>query len=416
MNETRQYRLGSKFEVDFPDFPGFTEVPKNFRLIQEIGKQDVVHLKYSYQSTFYLKALKTGVPLSVNWRNEAGSQKFYGYVYEVSPLTQRGKNREVLVKAIGATLVAKEMANKIWVNKTATQIVQEIADILNLKASITPSNVIFSQQSMLNHTYWDKIQELARRIGYVAQAYGTELNFHPVDVMVDKSMTTVPIYFFRDAEAPRFTELYEHTLDEFKPTVGDLTVTSMFGKREKTISSIDPYTSKPYNYSSSPSSKKKLRASVKDPLFKESLTTTIASTPAMTRAVADAHAKLSRYSIFAEGKGQGNPQMAPYKTIDIRGTGEFTDGYWIVTKVDHFLTWAGKYELEFSCMTDGLGINQKTSSRPENASSAPIRDIEFELKTKVSSAPTATTLSSKSAMIKQTDGGFKVTPRRWEGR
>lgn len=416
MNETRQYRLGTSLDVSFPDFPGFTETPKTFRLIQEVGKQDVAHIRYPYQSPFYLKALKTGVPVFIKWRNERGEGKFFGYVYEVTPATNRGKDREVLVKVIGATLGAKETDNKIWINKTATQIVEEIAKKLKLKSNITPSPVVFSQQSMLNHTYWEKVQELARRIGYVAQAYGTELNFHPLDTMIDKSMTTVPIYAFIDSDSPRFTELLEHTLDKFSPTVGDLTITNMFGKRDKVVSSIDPYSSKTFSYKSSPDSWKKLRSSTKPPLFKESLTTTVAGTPAMARAIADAHSKLSRYSVFAEGKGQGNPRVAPYRTIEVRGTGEFTDGYWIVTKVDHFITWAGKYEVEFSCMADGVGKNNKTPSRPEKASDSPVRDVDFELRSKVSSKPVTTTLSSKAAMINQTAGGFKVTPRRWEGR
>lgn len=417
MNDAlRQYRLGSNFSVSFPDFPGFTETPKTFRLIQEVGKQDIVHIKYSYQSSFYLKALKTGVPVLITWKTDASKDKFYGYVYDVSPVTERGFNREVLIKCIGATLGAKETDNKIWINKTASQIVEEIAKKLKLKPSVTPSKIVFSQQSMVNHTYWDKIQELARRIGYVAQAYGTELNFHPIDVMIDKSMTAVPIMHFVDAESPRFSELYEHTLDEFKPTVGDLTITSMFGKRDKVVSSIDPYTSKTRSYTSSPSTWKKLRSSNKDPLFKESLSTTTVASHAMARAMADAQSKLSRYSIFAEGKAQGDARIAPYRTIEVRGTGEFTDGYWVVTKVEHFLTWAGKYEVEFSCMTDGVGKNNKTASRPEIADDKPIRDIDFELKSKVYSKPVTTTLSSTAAMINQTSGGFKVTPRRWGGR
>lgn len=417
MNEVvRNYRLGTRLGVSFPDFPGFTETPKYFRLIQEVGKQDVVHIKYPYQSSFYLKALKTGVPFNVTWKNEFGEGKFFGYVYDVTPSSKKGKDREVLVKGIGATLGAKETDNKIWVNKSASQIVQDIAKKLKLKPNVTPSNVIFSQQSMLNHTYWDKIQELARRIGYVAQVYGTELNFHPLDIMIDKSMSTVPIYAFLDAEFPRYGAFYEHTLDDFQPVVGDLTITSMFGKRDKSISSVNPYSAKTTNYKSSPSSWKKLRTSTKAPLFKESLTTTTATNPAMARAMADAHSKLSRYSIFAEGNGQGNPRVAPYKTIEIRGTGEFTDGYWVVTKVEHFITWAGKYEIDFWCMTDGTGKNKKSASRPENASSAPIRDVDFELKSKVSSKPTKTKLSSKATMIKQTDGGYKVSPRKWTGR
>lgn len=416
MTEVRKYRLGTRFNVSFPDFPGFGETPKTFRLIQEVGKQDVVYIRYPYQSPFYLKALKTGVPFLLTWKSEFGEGKFYGYVYDVTPVSGKGKDREVSVRGIGATINAKETDNKIWINKSASQIVQDIAKKLKLKPSITPSKVIFSQQSMLNHTYWDKVQELARRIGYVAQVYGTELNFHPLDVMIDKSMTTVPIFAFIDAEFPRFGAFYEHTLDDFRPVVGDATITSMFGKRDKTVSSINPYSAKSANYKSSPSSWKKLRSSTKDPLFKESLTTTTASTPAMARAIADAQSKLSRYSIFAEGNGQGDPRVAPYRTIEVRGTGEFTDGYWIVTRVEHFVTWAGKYEVEFSCMTDGVGKNKKSANRPEKASDSPIRDVDFELKAKTSSKKTTTKLSSKAAMIKQSSGGLKVTPRKWTGK
>lgn len=416
MNEARQYRLGTGFTTSFPDFPGFTEKARSFRLIQEAGKQDILQLVYVYQSPFYLKALKTGVPVILRWRNEKGDGVFHGYVYEVKPLTARGKNREVLIKATGATLSAKETANKIWVNKSATQIVEEIAKKLKLKTNITPSNLIFSQQSMINHTYWEKIQELARRTGYLAQVYGTELNFHPIDIMINKAMTKVPIYEFIDAESPRFTELQEHNLDEFKPTVGDLSITGLFARRDKNISSVDPYTAKSTTYTSSPSAWKHLRTSTKPALFKESLTHTVTSSPAMTRAIADANSKMSSYSIFAEGKGQGDAKVAPYRTIEVKGTGEFTDGYWVITRVEHSVTWSGKYEIEFTCMTDGVGKNKETAVRPVNASSEPTRDVTFELKSRISSKSPTTILSSKATMINQTSGGFKVTPRRWVGR
>jgi hypothetical protein len=198
--------------------------------------------------------------------------------------------------------------------------------------------------------------------------------------------------------------------------MGDSTALSMFNKREKNIAGVDPYTAKVFSNSSSPSSKKKIRKDVKTPLFKESLSTTISVSPNMARTLSDAHATLSRYSYFAEGTGQGDPRVSPYKTIDIRGTGDFTDGYWVITKVEHFVTWFGKYEMEFSCMTDGVGKNQDSSKRPEVAPSSPTRNVEFEMSLDEIAAPTKVKISAPSAMIKQTSGGFKVTPRRWESR
>lgn len=416
MNKVLQNRLNTSVKFSLPDFPGFTEKPKNFKLIQVAGNQDIIEVKFPYQSKFYLKALKTGTLMYVEWKTEAATGKFYGYIYDVTPKAQKGVDREVLVKAVGSAFGLKESDNKIWINKTATQIVEEIAKKFNLKAKVTPHKTILSQQSMLNHTYWEKIQELARRIGYVAQAYGTELHFHPLDVMIDQSMTTIPLMSFFDAEFPKFNAPYEHTLDSFFPTVGDATATSLFAKKEKTIAGIDQLTGRPYSTSSSPADWKKLRKNTKDPLFKESLTTTISANANMAQMVTEAQAKLSRYSIFAEGTGQGDPRIAPYRTIEVSGTGDITDGYWVITRVEHFVTWYGKYEVEFKCMSDGTGRNQKTAERPESASRTPTRNVEYEIRTGNTSRPTTTRISAKAAMVNQTQGGFKLTPRRWEGR
>lgn len=416
MNKELQNRLGTQFTVTFPDFPTFNEQAKNFNLVQEMGKQDVIEVKFSYQSPFYAKALKTGTLMVVDWVNDSLKGKFTGYVYQVEVKTQKTPDREVIVKGVGASFSLKETDNKIWLNKSATQIVEEIAKKFKLKAKVTSHKTIFSQQSMVNHTYWEKIQELARRIGYVAQVYGTELHFHPLDIMIDQFSTQAPIMSAEDIELPMYASIYQRKLDSFIPAVGDTTALAMFNKREKTISGIDPLSAKPFSSSSSPNKWKAIRKDTKEPLFKESLSTTISVNQNMAKTLVEGQSKLSKYSVFAEGHGQGDPGIAPYKTIDVRGTGEVTDGYWVITRAEHFVTWYGKYEVVFECMTDGTGKNKATSTRQENASSSPIRNIQFELLSKDVSRPTKTSISAPSAMIKQTDSGFKVTPRRWEGR
>jgi len=416
MNKELQNRLGTRFTVTFPDFPTFNEQAKNFNLVQEMGKQDVIEVKFSYQSPFYAKALKTGTLMVVDWVNDSLKGKFTGYVYQVEVKTQKIPDREVIVKGVGASFSLKETDNKIWVNKSATQIVEEIAKKFKLKSKITPHKTIFSQQSMVNHTYWEKIQELARRIGYVAQVYGTELHFHPLDIMIDQFSTQAPVMSAEDIELPMYASIYQRKLDSFIPAVGEATALAMFNKREKNISGIDPLNAKTFSSSSSPNRWRAIRKNTKEPLFKESLSTTVSVNQNMARTMVEGQSKLSGYSVFAEGHGQGDPGIAPYKTIDVRGTGEVTDGYWVITKAEHFVTWYGKYDVVFQCMTDGTGKNKATSTRPENAFSSPTRNIQFELLFEDVSRPTKTLISAPSAMIKQTDSGFKVMPRRWEGR
>jgi phage protein D len=417
MNSAYQSRQGSGFAVSYPDFPGFTTVPQNFRLYQEAGKQDIIEITYPYSDSFYTKVLKTGVPLNVKWRNDTVSGEFFGYVYDSSPRTASGMNRRVIVRGIGASLGLKQGEAKIWTNKTVTEVIEEIAKKFKLKPNITPHPLRLSQITMTSHSYWEKIQELAKKIGYVTQVSGTDLYFHPIDNMINQFMTVVPILSFEEAETREYSGPVSHTLDTFQPKVGDLSAGGSYSRKDKVIHGIDPLTAKPYTTTSSPNEVgKKLRSSTKESLFKEVLSSSVSASPAIAKMIAEANANLSGFSILAEGTGQGNPNIAPYRTVEINGTGNVTDGYWVIKKVDHFVTWDGRYSVEFTCMTDGTGRNKASAFRPLTASTVPVRNIAYELTTGASSKPTSTRISAPATMVNETQSGYKITPRRWVGR
>jgi hypothetical protein len=153
---------------------------------------------------------------------------------------------------LDTALNKKEGGSKIWKNKTAPGIVTEIAKKFKLKPIVTPHPMIFSQQSMLNHTYWEKVQELAGRIGYVAQVSGTELHFHPIDKMIDKFITTIPVLSFFDPVGNIWSEFNSQTLDMFKPRVGDYMDKASNSKKDKIVHGVDPVTAKFYSSSKSP--------------------------------------------------------------------------------------------------------------------------------------------------------------------
>jgi len=417
MNSSLQNRQGSSFSVTFPDFPSFSLIPHHFRLYQEVGKQDVIEITYSQFTQFYYKSLKQGVPIKMTWNNGTVNGTFYGYIYDVSFTTHQAMQRDTVIKAIGASLSLKENSTKIWLNKTASEIVTDIAKTFKLKPIVTPHDVRFSQQSMVGHTYWEKVQELAKRIGYVAQVYGTELHFHPVDTMIDKFSSAIPVLAFTDPFSNPWESDVSQTLDMFKPRVSDYADLASHSKKEKSISGIDPVTGSTYTSTASPSRVgKNLRSEVKDPLFKEHLPTLMTSSKAMSKSIADGQAQLSRFSVRANGAGQGDPRISPYRTIEINGTGDTTDGYWIVTKCTHFLAVDGRYQIDFECMTDGVGKSLSSPSRPAVASVIPTRNVIAELKSGVQVKPTRSTLSRPTIMSNETKTGFKVTSSRWVGR
>jgi phage protein D len=416
-NISVQNRTGSQFQVVYPDFPSMKIPPHHIKIHQEVGSQDVVELSYTRFNPFYQKVLKTGVPIKITWRNDKAAETFIGYVMDVTPVVQQSLYNPTIVRCVSASLALKEGGYKIWRTKTAAQIVTEIATKFKLKPVVTEDNVVYSQQSLSGQTHWEKLQELAKRKGYVCHAYGSELHFHPLDKMIDLAMTTIPVLSFTESYTNPWASVMSQTLDHFKPTNGDFFSHAINKRTEKTVSVIDPVTAKLSTFTNTANGVgKNLRETTKDPLFKEILSGVITGTTKMAESLAAAHAQLSRFSIHAEGRGQGDPRIAPHRTVEINGTGGVTDGFWVIKKVMHMLTIDGRYQIEFTCMADGTDKNKKSSSRPSTAGLVPLRNLNQELLTGTTVKPTSVKLNAVKPLIAQTNAGWKVTPRRWVGR
>lgn len=417
LKSATQYRTGSSFKVSYPDFPSFAQGPHHIKIVQGIGMQDVIELTYTRFNSFYEKALKTGTPVLINLKNDKVSGTFYGYVVDVVSEMKQSSYSPTIIRCMGASFPLKEGGNKIWTNSTASQIIEEIAKKFKLRPVITPSPILFSQQSLVGHTYWEKVQELARRIGYAVHVYGTELHCHPLDTMIDMSMTTIPIFSHVDNYTNTYSSVLSQTLDSFKPRIGDFFNKDSYNRTEKNVVGIDPQTAKITSSIIKPNGVgKNLRLTTKDPLFSQSLPGVMSGSAAMTEAVTKAQAQLSRFSLTASGTGQGDPRVAPYRTIEINGTGPATDGYWIINTVTHFLVSDGRYSIDFTCMSDGTGFNKTSSTRRSEAGPAGLRNVAAEMATGTLNKKTYTKLSAQVGMIKATDSGFKITPRTWVGR
>ena len=129
--------------------------------------------------------------------------------------------------------------------------------------------------------------------------------------------------------------------------------------------------------------------------------------------MAEGKAHLSRLSIPGKGAAQGDPRISPWGTIELRHTGTHSDGFWIVTSTKHEMHIDGRYMVEFSCATDGVGSNQPSVTRPGSAGTVPA--VNLGSGTTGTNANHSYTLSGATTIIDQTNTGFNVTPRRWVG-
>ena len=415
-NEPVRDRYSSSYFVTYPDFPSFDVNPQNITITQEMGTHDVVELTYPRFGSFYLRALKTGTPIQIKFNSQDYSGEWLGYVSDVKKNTNPSLAQPIIVRCVSTSMSLKEGGSKIWTNKTATSIVEELAKKYKLKPVVTPHKTIFTQQSLSGHTIWEKIQELATRIGYSAHVIGTELHFHPFDVMIDKFMTVIPIMSYIDDSLPPYSKVKDQTLDVFRVTLGDYSEYQETKKKVKKVYGIDPLSAKLYSVSSSADTVgKNLKQKVREPIFQEVLNGAISGSKEMAQLIANAQAQFSRFVHSAYGSGQGDPRISPYRTVEIVGVGEDVDGYWVVKKSKHFLTFDGRYQVEFECLNDGRGANKSSVTRPSSAGTVPVRNLAQELATGAASTPTYSKISAPTTLINQTQSGFKVTPRRWVG-
>lgn len=413
----RQHRYNNSFKISYPDFPSISNEARSIVLHQEMGKHDILEIHYPKFSTKLVKTLKTGVPVKVTWKNDKVSGEFFGYTTDVSYPVAQQLSRGLKVTCVAASYPLKEQSSKIWTNKTASEIAVEIAKKYKLKPVVTYSPIRFTQQSLAGHSYWEKLNEIAAKIGYGVQVVKTELHFHPIDKMIDQFMTTIPVMSFQNPLENPVSSLVAPTLEHFEPRVGDYVETVQKLRTTNTVSGVDPITSKIYSsQTSSNKVGKNLRENTTDPLFSSIETKIVTASSAMADSLSKARAQWGRLGVPSKGIGQGDPRIAPWRTVEVRGTGETTDGFWIVQKAEHVIHGDGRYAVEFSCLSDGIGNNKSSAFRPSSAGTVPTRNLVNELSTPNTSSPTSTTLSAATAMVTEQSSGYKVTPRRWKGR
>ena len=289
-NTGTQSRLSSYYSVSYPDFPSIDIQPNEVVLHQEMGKHDILELRYTLLTPFILKALKTGTPVQLTWKNDKVSGNFFGYTTVVSLPIKYQDYQETKIQCVGTSYPLKESSFKIWTNKTASQIAIELAKKAKLKPMVTPHKTIFTQQSLSGKSYWEKLNELAETIGYGMQVSGTELHFHPIDKMINQFMTTIPVLYSDNSFVSPFNNFNAPTLDAFEARIGDYLETSGEPNRSTNIvTGVDPVTGKVYSSTTSPNKVgKSIRTNTKDPLFLKNRTGIVVNSSAMAKSLSEA--------------------------------------------------------------------------------------------------------------------------------
>lgn len=410
-----KYRRGTVCTVKFPTVPSITMAPNTVTVHQDMHMHDIFVLSFNTTNEKHLKVLKTGVPVVITWNQENGKPRtLHGYVSHVAKETVGQRRAMFQIFGVGASYPLKKRSNKVYKNKTIPEVAQVMAKEVGLKYVGTKHPRRFSQLAVSGHSYWEWLHEQAARIGYGVVVDGLNLVFKPLDDLLDQSVKNSPTMSMMANPMPKNTLVFDRTLDYFEVLDGENIEVSDKLRAVKHSGGMNPLTGKSFVSKHSPKeSGKHLRKKVSDTLFDEYLSGQVVDSVTNAKLAAKGSAELARLNMPAKVRGQGDTRLKPYAPVLITGTGDETDGYWVVNSVTHTITSRGIYEVEMLVTTDGTGDND--TKRPPTTNFPGIVDIEDALNNRlVVTNPGNARLVSLPIITSEVEQGFSRTHSVWQ--
>jgi phage protein D len=364
--------------------------------------------------------MKTGVPVSITWSQGTLKGSWVGYVSYITKNVAGQIENLMEVQCVGTTFVLKERATKVFTNITIPQAVEKIVKSFGFRFIGESHPRVFEQLTMAGHSYWEWIQEQAKRIGYGVVVNGMDFYFRPLDELFKQGQATVPILSISGTAAGVGSEFYDRTLDSFKVLSGDHIEEGEHLRTVKKVGGVNPITGQAITASKSPKNVgKKMHDNLSDVLFNELRSDQVVSNPADAASVAAGAAHMGRLNLPAKIKCQGDPRIRPFGPIYIDGTGAMTDGYWMAKEVKHMIAFAGDYYIEMTASTDGLNPDLANSEPAKKIPGSVVGVVNLE-EAMSGKASQLSSISSRNARLvtpnpiySQTNQGFHRTGSRW---
>lgn len=414
-----KYRKGTKFTVTWPSLPSFKTLPIRIDLIQKQYNHDVAILEYSMTSPLYFETIKTGVLVEFTWVQEGMSRSWVGYVSSIDKVVNSRRDIAMKIHCVGASFPLKQRATRVFNNSSIPEAVEKIAKEFGLRYSGVNDSRKFPQLTMTGHSYWEWMQEQAKRIGYALVIDGTNLIFKPIDLVINESFSTAPVMSYDSTPTVTNTMYLDRTLDYFKALNGEHIEHDSEMRMNKIVGGVDPITNKLKISVAKPNLiGKSMRTDVSDVLFNDYKTSEVANGGSSVEHAALGLAHTSRFSLPADAKGQGDPRLAPFGTVLITGTGELTDGFWLVKEAHHTIHRSGDYMVELKLATDGLGKTKESVFRNRDKSTRGSVNLSEALKNKGKPKAPFQKKDARavfySNQVKVNNQGYNRTPAVWK--
>ena len=416
----RKYRRSTSYRVHYPTAPSLTAPPMRVELKQEHGSHDILILEYNRASSLWFEVLKTGTPVVFSWNQNGKISKWAGYVNVVSKQSASQTQRMMRIICVGTSFVLKAKSNRVFKNSTISEAVEKIAKEFNFRFVGSATSRRFESLSLAGQSYWEWMQEQAARIGYVLLVKNGVMYFKPVDKLIDLFISNSAAMVGELPGPASDRSLLDRTLDSFTVLNSDyLEHPLLFNRSTRVTAGVNPITGALLGSQVSPSKQTRpFRQLESNSLFSD-FSDEVVHSSVNARQAAVEEARTRKFSLIAEVIGQGDPDIHPYSTVLIEGTGVDTDGYWVTASVTHQLKITGEYQIESRVMSDGLGKTLATPFRRADGSAYGRVNLEAAV---VNSLDIRTVkfsglkLVTKAPITVESQQGFVNLGSIWSGR
>jgi hypothetical protein len=414
-----KYRKGTNTSVTFPTLPSLTVQPRRIDLYQKQYSHDILVLEYPAESTLWFESLSTGVPIEFSWNQNTLSKNWIGYVSSTSKSNSPQRVNSMNIVCVGSSFPLKDRVARVFIDSSIPRAVEQIVTEYGFNFIGEDNRNKFPQLTIAGLTYWEWIVEQARRIGYGVVVDGMNFIFKPIDKLIDFGFSSAAILSIGDATVPFNTQALDRTLDSFSVISGDNIENSVNYRTVKNVGGVDPVNNTSYLSAASPADTgNQLRANASDVLFSEYRTDRVVQSADSAKVEAEGAAELARLNLPASVKGQGDPRIRPFSTVFISGTGNLTDGFWVVKEAKHMFHKIGDYIIDLKIATDGLGDSLETSFRTRDASNVGVINLDDAVKNNGISplyfSKDSVELSSTDMIVKEAKQGYKKVIQQWK--
>lgn len=416
-----KYRKGTNTVVTFPTLPSLSAQPRRIDLYQKQYSHDVLVLEYPAESTLWFESLQTGVPIEFRWNQNTLSKNWIGYVSSTTKSNSPQRVNSMHIVCVGGSFPLKDRAARVFVDSSIPRAVEQIVTEYGFNFIGEDNNQKFSQLTIAGLSYWEWIVEQSKRIGYGIIVDGMNFIFKPIDKLIDFGFSSAAILSIGDATVPFNTQALDRTLDSFSVISGDNIEDTVNYRTIKNVGGVNPVSNEEYLTEASPlNTGNQLRSNASDVLFSEYRTDRVVQSAEAAKIEAEGAAELARFNLPATVRGQGDPRIRPFSTVFISGTGNLTDGFWVVKEAKHMFHAIGDYIIDLKIATDGLGDSLETSFRTRDASSVGLINVEEALKNNGISPlyfdMASVELNSTGMIVKEANQGYKKVIQKWKAR